>query len=107
VVKAGVGAIHIIIVIIGSWRWWAQHCRCGWGAEQVIVVDDGWVWWAGRCCCWRLIVVITGVVLVDDNDNDTRGERVSGVCTMGGTHLSWPLSMMWPVHVHTWDLERF
>jgi len=36
------------------------------------------------------------VVAVDD----AGGESVSGVCTTGGTHLSWPSLSMRPVHVH-------
>jgi len=77
----------------------------------VIVVAGGCGWWAHRCHRW--------VVLVDVVDIEVGvvvhcallplmvlGVRVSVVSAQWGA-LTCHGHHRWPVHIHTWDLERF
>jgi len=110
VIKAGAGFICIVVVATGVLGTSSLSLTAGCGG-LVVVVTGGCGWWVHRHHHWVVLVDVVnievGVVVRRASlPSTTLGVRVSvvpaqwGALTCHGHHCQ-------PVHVHTWDLERF
>jgi len=110
VVKAGAGFVRVVVVAAVVLGTASSSLTAGCGG-LVVVVAGGCGWWARRRHRWVVLVdvvdVEVGVVVRRASlPSTTLGVRASVVSAQRGA-LTCHGRRRRPVHVHTWDLERF